>query len=157
MSCKLSLLETVCIKCQSLFSGGKKNKKKISICHVVKSFIPECLVLNCCYSNPSPKPKPKKPVIDTAPASTSAAPLDLLGSIMQDQNKLHMQSKDITIQKDGEYQCWRYSLFLFLHQDLQCWYSLKLPHREVILMRSINTHFVYIARVKTLFYFSNKK
>ena len=33
-SCKLSPLETVCIKCQILFSG--KNKKNISLCCLLK-------------------------------------------------------------------------------------------------------------------------
>ena len=36
-SCKLSPMETVCMKCQILFSGEKKNNKKnISKCHLLK-------------------------------------------------------------------------------------------------------------------------
>ena len=34
ISCKLSIKETVCMKCQLLFSG--KNKKNISTCHLLK-------------------------------------------------------------------------------------------------------------------------
>ena len=34
ISCKLSPLETICMKCQNQFSG--KNKKNISICHLLK-------------------------------------------------------------------------------------------------------------------------
>ena len=34
ISCKLSPLETICMKCQNLFFG--KNKKNISVCHLLK-------------------------------------------------------------------------------------------------------------------------
>ena len=44
ISCKLSPWETICMKCQILFSG--KNKKNILICHLPK-FYPECKVLTC--------------------------------------------------------------------------------------------------------------
>ena len=44
ISCKLSPIETICMKCQILFSG--KNKKKyISICHLLK-FLPRVLSVN---------------------------------------------------------------------------------------------------------------
>ena len=38
VSCKLSPLETICMKCQNLFS--EKNKKNISICRLLKKKIP---------------------------------------------------------------------------------------------------------------------
>ena len=39
ISCKLSLLETVCMKCQTLFPGKKKKKKKNSSMLSAKNFI----------------------------------------------------------------------------------------------------------------------
>ena len=35
-------------------------------------------------------------------SAASGSAVDLLGAIMQDQKKLNLQSRDITIQKDGK-------------------------------------------------------
>ena len=50
ISCKLSPLETVCIKCQSLFSGEKqkKNKKiKLSSAEIAQSVVKVNYLLKC--------------------------------------------------------------------------------------------------------------
>ena len=46
ISYKLSLMETVCMKCQILFSG--KNKGNISKCHLLK-FLPRVLKVKWCF------------------------------------------------------------------------------------------------------------
>ena len=46
--CKLSPLETICMKCQNLFSG--KMKKNISICHLLK-ILPRVLSVNEIFWN----------------------------------------------------------------------------------------------------------
>ena len=55
------------------------------------------------FSKPATKHKGKVVETTAAAATSSPGPVDLLGSILQGQNKLHLHSKDITIQKDGEY------------------------------------------------------
>ena len=47
---KLSLFETICMKCQNLFSG--KNKKNISKCHLLKS-LPRLLCIKLVLYNPT--------------------------------------------------------------------------------------------------------
>ena len=44
ISCKLSPMETICMQCQILFPG-KKNKKNISKCRLLK-FLPRVLSVN---------------------------------------------------------------------------------------------------------------
>eukprot|EP00057_Strongylocentrotus_purpuratus_P028654 XP_011683128.1 PREDICTED: LOW QUALITY PROTEIN: PHD and RING finger domain-containing protein 1 [Strongylocentrotus purpuratus] len=46
-------------------------------------------------------PTPARPLSATSCPSTSSGPLDLLGSILQAGNILHMKSENITIHKDG--------------------------------------------------------
>ena len=43
MSCKLSPLEKICMKCQNLYSG--ENKKNISVCRLLK-ILPRVLNIN---------------------------------------------------------------------------------------------------------------
>ncbi|XP_041471583.1 PHD and RING finger domain-containing protein 1-like [Lytechinus variegatus] len=50
---------------------------------------------------PGAQSAPTPARLSTSSASTSSGPLDLLGSIMQGQNILHMKSENITIHKDG--------------------------------------------------------
>jgi hypothetical protein len=49
-----------------------------------------------------PVKKKKKIVINTMPGASGGS-LDLLGSIMQDQDKLRLSSKNLVIQRDGLY------------------------------------------------------